>query len=65
MAKLTKISVTRGVSFQKGQYEPWYKIQCGIELELDENDNADEVKRKAWNTVDLEIEKQLQEIINE
>lgn len=63
MAKVTKISVSRGVSFQKGQYDPWYKMQCGIELDIEDGDDIEAVKKKAWNTVDVEIEKQLQDIM--
>ena len=63
MAKVKSFKAEVGVSVElKGT---WYKFYAGIELELDEQDNSEEVKKKAWNTVHAEIEKQVQEVINQ
>lgn len=60
MAKVKSFKAELGVSVEiKGQ---WYKFNAGIELELDPEDDTAEVKRKAWNTVHTEIEKQVLEL---
>jgi hypothetical protein len=40
----------------------WYKFQFSITLEIEEGDDLAEVKRKAWNTCNDEVIKQLDEI---
>jgi hypothetical protein len=61
MAKVKSFRAETGVSVElKGQ---WYKFYTAIELELEEGDDTAEVKKKAWNTVHAEIEKQFTELL--
>lgn len=62
MAKVTKFYAESGLSWKDAK-ENWYKATAGIELEIDEKDDIKEVKKKAWNTVNTEVEKQLKDII--
>jgi len=39
----------------------WYKFNCGLVVKPDKGDNMEEVKKKAWNTVESEISKQVKE----
>lgn len=41
----------------------YHKFNCEVEIELEEGDNPEEVKKKAWNTVISEIERKVQEAI--
>lgn len=62
MPKVKAIKAEYGASVEiKGV---WHKFNFGIELELSENDDSDIVKEKAWNTCEVEIEKQIQQIIS-
>lgn len=62
MAKVTKFSSVFGMSLEiKGI---WHKFQCGIEIEPEEGDDLEKIKEKAHNTVQLEVEKQLQAAID-
>lgn len=62
MAKVKSFKAESGVSFEmKGQ---WYKLYSGIELIVEDGDDMVEVKRKAWNTVNTEIESQVKEILS-
>jgi len=64
MAKVKAFRAGYGTSFQTGgQNGPWHKVTCEIEIEIEGNDNVEDVKRKAWNTVEAEVEKQVDEII--
>lgn len=59
--KVKSYRAEAGVSVEiKGN---WYKFYNAIEVELDELDNVQEAKEKAWNTVHLELEKQVEETI--
>lgn len=61
MAKVKTFHSSFGVSLDiKGI---WHKFQAGIEIELEEGDNFEEVKQKAHNTVQVEVEKQIQKAI--
>lgn len=63
MPKVKSFKAESGVSLElKGV---WYKFYAGIELEIEPDDNVAEVKRKAWNTVNDEIEKQVQEVVKQ
>lgn len=62
MAKVTKFESRYGISLELN--EVWYKFQAGIEIELEDGDNIPEVKKKAHDTVQLEVEKQLQATID-
>ena len=61
MAKLVKFSTGTGVSLQVK--DVWYKFNCEIELELQEGDDIPTVKKKAWDTVTKEVEKQVTVIL--
>lgn len=61
MAKVRSFKAESGISFEyRGQ---WYKYHAGIELEIEPGDDLESVKRKAWNTVEVELEKQVTSII--
>ena len=63
MAKVTKIEATYGTSAEiKGM---WHKFSFSMEVELADDDNLDENREKLWNTVQLEVEKQVEELIGE
>lgn len=62
MAKVKSFKAEFGSSAEiKGV---WYKFYAGIELEMEPGDDTEEVKKKAWNTVVHEVEKQLAEVLN-
>jgi hypothetical protein len=62
MAKLKSFKVEYGSSVEiKGT---WHKFNCGVELEIEDGDDTDAVKKRAWNTVYNEIEKQVSELLN-
>lgn len=61
MAKVKSFRADFGVSAEiKGK---WYKFSAGIELEFEPDDKPEEVKKKAWNTVVTEVEKQVHEVL--
>lgn len=63
MARLRMFRAGHGLSVEvKGV---WHRIDCAVEIELEEGDSSDAIKRKAWETVDREIEKRLEEISEE
>lgn len=62
MAKVTKFTSSFGMSLDIQNV--WHKFHCGIEIEIEEGDNIEEVKKKAHNTVHLEVEKQIQKAID-
>lgn len=62
MAKVVSIKAESGISFKDSQ-ENWYKFYSGIELMPEDGDDVEEVKRKAWNTVNREVEKQAMETL--
>lgn len=62
MARVKSFRAESGVSVEvKGQ---WFKFYSAIEIELDAQDDTEDIKRKAWNTVNAEIEKQVLEVLN-
>lgn len=61
MAKLVNFRAEYGTSVEiKGA---WHKFSCAAEVEFSEGDNISEVKERVWNTVVVEIEKQVQELL--
>lgn len=63
MAKMKSIKVAYGTSIQlKGQ---WSKFYTEVEIEIENGDDTDKIKETAWNTCYCEIEKQIQDLINE
>ncbi len=42
----------------------WHKFQSSIEIEIEDGDDFEKAKRMAHNTVQLEVEKQIQEAID-
>lgn len=59
--KVKSFKAESGISFEvKGQ---WYKLYSGIEVLVEDGDVMEDVKRKAWNTVNTEIEKQVKDIL--
>ena len=61
MARVKSFRAEYGTSIEiKGA---WHKLSCSLEVELDESDKLDDVKRRVWNTVYNEIETQIKDII--
>jgi hypothetical protein len=57
MAKVKSFHSSFGMSLDiKGT---WHKFQCGIEVEVEEGDDLAKVKEMAHNTVQVEVEKQI------
>lgn len=42
----------------------WHKFQAGIEIELEDDDDIAKVKEMAHNTVQLEVQNQLQQALD-
>jgi hypothetical protein len=62
MAKVKSFHSSCGISLDiKGT---WHKFQCGIEVEIEEGDDLAKVKEMAHNTVQVEVEKQIQGAID-
>ena len=61
MAKVKEVSVESGISVEVAP-NMWHKFRFGMTLEVEDGDNMDEVKRKAWNTCHSEVEKQVKEV---
>lgn len=63
MAKVKEISVESGISVEVAP-NMWHKFRFGMTLELEETDNTEDAKRKAWNTCHSEVEKQVKEVFD-
>lgn len=62
LAKVKTFKAGYGVSFEYKNI--WNKLSGEIEVELEEGDDTDKVKELAWNTVKVEVEKQIDELLN-
>ena len=62
MARVKSFGSTFGMSMEIQGV--WYKFQSSIEIEIDEGDDVAAVKDKAHKTVQLEVEKQVQETVD-
>lgn len=60
MAKLKTFKAEAGISLEL--QGTWYKFHCGVEIEIEPNDDPNKVKEMAWNTVSRELEKQVEEV---
>jgi hypothetical protein len=61
MSKVSKVEATYGTSAEiKGM---WHKFSFSMEVELATDDDLQEVREKLWNTVQIEVEKQVEELI--
>lgn len=63
MAKVKSFKASYGISAEMQGI--WHKFESGIEIEVEPEDNLDDVKRKAWNTVKHEVEKKVLEVAEE
>lgn len=63
MAKVKTFKADYGISAEI--HGIWHKVSSGIEITVEDNDNFEDVKNKAWNTVKLEVEKKVIEITKE
>lgn len=62
MAKVKSFKAEFGTSAEiKGV---WYKFNSGIELDIEPGDDMEDVKNRAWNTVIQEVEKQMNDLVN-
>lgn len=57
MAKVKTFSSSFGMSLEI--HGVWHKFNTAIEVELEDHDDIDKVKRMAHDTVQLEVEKQI------
>lgn len=58
--KLKSFKAEAGISLEiQGT---WYKFYAGVEVELEDGDDTEKVKEKAWNTVSRELEKRVQDV---
>ncbi|MFW6311216.1 MAG: hypothetical protein ACOC1K_03165 [Nanoarchaeota archaeon] len=63
MARVKSFTAGRGVTIEhRGIY---HKFNCSIEIEIEEGDDTTDIKEKAWNTVDKELEKKIDEVLSE
>jgi len=61
MAKLKEFKAEYGLSVQiKDQ---WHRLSCAVTIEIEPGDNSVDIKRKAWETVDQEIDNQVNAIL--
>lgn len=63
MAKVTRFRAGYGLSAEINGI--WHKFNAEIEIEMENGDDVQEQKRKAWNTVIAEVEKQVEEALQE
>ena len=57
MAKLTKIKISYGLSFEDNGV--WHKPECGVEFEITPGDNINTILKEGWDQVKNELNKQL------
>lgn len=62
MAKVKTFGATYGTSVEINTV--WHKIQASIEVEIEEGDDIEHVKAMCHNTVQLEVQKQLEDLID-
>ena len=63
MARVKIIGAEYGTSFQIK--EVWHKLSFKIETEVGPEEDLSEIKEKTWNTVIVEVEKQINSILSE
>ena len=63
MAKVKSFTTSFGISAEIKGF--WQKFNCTVEVEPEEGDNLDEIKNTAWNTVIREVEKQVEEALED
>lgn len=57
MAKVTNFHVMRGVTLEYQGH--WLKFECGIDIAPDAGDDMKAIKKRAWDTVEQELEREL------
>lgn len=60
MAKLMTFRAGHGMSVEINRV--WHRIDCAVEIGLEDGDNTEVVKKKAWDTIDREIEHRIMEL---
>ena len=60
LAKLLTFRAGHGMSVEINRV--WHRIDCSVEIGLEDGDNTEAVKRKAWDTIDREIEHRITEL---
>lgn len=63
MANVKEVSVESGMSVEV-QPNIWHKFRFAMTLEIEDGDDMEVVKRKAWNTCHNEVEKQVREVFD-
>ena len=62
MAKVKTFKAEYGMSIEiRGV---WHKFGCSVEVEAEPDDDPVKLKEKTWNTVLLEIEKQVKIVLD-
>lgn len=59
MPKMKSFKTEYGISLEIDGV--WHKFYAGVEIEVENGDKTDDIKKKAWNTVINEVEKQIDE----
>ena len=62
MARVKQFKAGLGLSIEINGV--WHKFNCEVDVEPDENDDMEQVKSRAWDTVSDQIYKQIDEIKN-
>jgi hypothetical protein len=62
MAKIKEFTAEYSQSLQLK--DSWYRVGAKITLEMEPNDDVATMKQRAWNTVEVEVERQFKEIID-
>lgn len=58
MAKITKVKVTYGLSYE--DQTVWHKPECGVEVELEPGDTVEKVFQDCWDKVRTELSKEIE-----
>lgn len=61
MAKVKEVTASYGASAEINGV--WHKFQFGITVEIEDGDDTNKVKEMCWNTCQVEVEKQFNEVI--
>lgn len=63
MAKVKTVEASYGTSVEFQGV--WHKFQFSMALDVEDGDNVADVKSKLWNTVVLEVQKQIEQLVGE
>lgn len=62
MARVKAFRASYGMTAEiKGVY---HKFHAELEVEIDAEDDAADVRKRTWNTVQVEVEKQIKDVLD-